>query len=86
LNCVPRPSRAALGGTFTSRYGYDGQSWRIPTHRPLIMSKPLLTVAEILSWADAFRARRGRFPRQDDGPVFEADLTWGAVSQSLMRG
>lgn len=50
------------------------------------MPKPSLTVSEILRWADAFRARRGRYPRQDDGAVPEADLTWSAVSQSLKRG
>jgi hypothetical protein len=50
------------------------------------MPKALLTVDEILHWADAFLERRGRYPRQDDGPVFEADLTWSAVGQSLRRG
>ncbi len=50
------------------------------------MPKPTLTVADILRWADAFHARRGRYPRQDDGRVAEADLTWSAVSQSLKRG
>ena len=50
------------------------------------MPKPALTIADILRWADAFHARCGRYPRQDDGAVAEADLTWSAVSQSLKRG
>lgn len=50
------------------------------------MPKPTLTVADVLRWADAFHARHGRYPRQDDGPLPEADLTWSAVSQSLKRG
>ena len=50
------------------------------------MPKPPLTVEEILTWADDFNARRGRYPHEDDGRIKQADLTWAALSLGLKRG
>ena len=34
--------------------------------------RPALTVPQILAWADAFRARTGRWPTRKSGPILEA--------------
>src|SRR5947209_4196669 len=46
-----------------------------------------LTVAQILTWADAFFARMGRWPRRTDGTVAGArHTTWLAVNAALIHG
>lgn len=51
------------------------------------MPKRELSLKEILAWADAFHARRGRYPNQYDGPVGQPGVTtWSAVSQALRKG
>jgi hypothetical protein len=46
-----------------------------------------LTVEVILRWADAHRARTGRWPAAGSGPVRAAPgETWEAVNRALMRG
>jgi len=51
------------------------------------MRRPDITFDEILALADDFRARFGRWPRRDDGPVTGVpDLTWCAVDQALKKG
>jgi hypothetical protein len=51
-------------------------------HRP-----PPLTVAQILAWADAHKARTGDWPRLKSGPVAGADgETWAAVDSALRHG
>jgi hypothetical protein len=46
-----------------------------------------LTVELILGWADAHRARDGRWPQAGSGPVAGAPgETWEAVNRALMRG
>ena len=48
--------------------------------------RPDLTVALILGWADAFRARVGRWPTRTDGRVALPDTSWSAVNTCLYRG
>ncbi len=48
---------------------------------------PELSVEQILSWADQFAARAGRWPQKTDGPIpGPADETWGAVDDALRSG
>ena len=48
---------------------------------------PSLSVPMILAWADAFRARNGRWPSADSGPVAESPgETWCAINASLTLG
>jgi hypothetical protein len=48
---------------------------------------PPLSVPQILSWADAFHCRTGRWPRADSGPVADAPgEKWGAVDTALQSG
>jgi DNA-binding CsgD family transcriptional regulator len=47
----------------------------------------LLTVAQILAWADAHKVRTAAWPVLRSGPVREApDLTWMAIDQALRQG
>jgi hypothetical protein len=49
--------------------------------------RPPLTVAQILAWADAHRARTGRWPRRDSGPVAGAPgEDWANIRQALEKG
>jgi hypothetical protein len=46
-----------------------------------------LTVAQVLAWADAHRARTGAWPRRDSGPVDGAPgETWVNVNQAMQKG
>jgi len=50
-----------------------------------------LTVSRILKWADAYHKRHGRWPTQRSGKLDndnggDANLTWGAVDQALIKG
>ncbi|MBI3465890.1 MAG: hypothetical protein HY000_22975 [Planctomycetes bacterium] len=46
-----------------------------------------LSAAEILRWADAYRARTGGWPTARSGPIPEAPgETWGQVSSALIHG
>jgi hypothetical protein len=49
---------------------------------------PRLRVAQVLAWADAHRARTGRWPRQQSGPVAgaPAGTTWAAIDAALREG
>ncbi|MBI1917005.1 MAG: hypothetical protein HYS12_20035 [Planctomycetes bacterium] len=48
---------------------------------------PLLTEAEILAWADAYRARTGTWPRTESGSVPEAPgEVWANIDQALRDG
>jgi hypothetical protein len=50
-------------------------------------SKPKLTVAKILRWADAHHAATGRWPGAASGPVpGTAGESWRAVNLSLRNG
>jgi hypothetical protein len=51
------------------------------------MRPPELTIPQILSWADAFQARNGRWPNPNSGPIPEAPgETWWAVKTALTTG
>ena len=46
-----------------------------------------MTVEQILTWADAFHARRGRWPAAKSGTIPEApDETWMRVTTALVEG
>jgi hypothetical protein len=48
---------------------------------------PPLTVEQILSWADAHKARTGRWPHSGSGPILEAPgETWTAINNALVHG
>jgi hypothetical protein len=51
-------------------------------HRP----KRPLTVAQILAWADDWRAETGQWPRARSGAIRGAGLTWQAVNLALNSG
>lgn len=43
----------------------------------------------VLSWADAFRAKRGRWPNRESGPIPEAETpgeTWATVNGAFIAG
>jgi hypothetical protein len=49
--------------------------------------RPALTVAQILSWADAYRRRTGQWPNARGGPVVgEAGETWKGIESALSCG
>ena len=46
-----------------------------------------LYIGEILSWADDFHRRRGRWPNRDDGPIARTlGLTWRRIDSALKHG
>jgi hypothetical protein len=50
-------------------------------------SRPPLTVGQILAWADAHRARTGRWPHARSGPVAGAPgEAWGSINSALYDG
>lgn len=52
-----------------------------------LAARPRLTQKQILSWADAYRARTGVWPRANDEPVAEsAGDTWHTIQQALNHG
>jgi hypothetical protein len=49
--------------------------------------RPPLTEAQVLAWADAHRARTGRWPSAQSGAIADAPgETWQAVNRALARG
>ena len=51
------------------------------------LRKRPLTIAQILSWADAHHARTGRWPTENSGPVEGAPRdSWPAVCAALRQG
>ncbi len=48
---------------------------------------PRYTYRRLLSWADAYHARHGRWPTADSGPIADGPgETWRAVDDALLRG
>jgi hypothetical protein len=48
---------------------------------------PRLTIAQVLTWADAYHTRTGRWPRASSGPIAESpDDNWSAISHALLKG
>ena len=73
--------RGFPGGSRISKLLAEHRVWRYPSRRPA------LTVPQILAWADAFRARTGRWPKRESGPIREAPgETWFAVHRALQTG
>lgn len=60
----------------------------MPRRRPPTPPPPPLTVAEVLTWADAHRDRTGSWPSAMSGPVPEAPLgtNWRQVDNALRYG
>jgi hypothetical protein len=55
--------------------------------RPRPRRRQLLTVAQILAWADSHFARTGRWPNREAGPIADdRNETWKAVDLALRRG
>ncbi|WP_171469456.1 hypothetical protein [Frigoriglobus tundricola] len=51
------------------------------------LALPPLAVGQILGWGDGHRARTGKWPRRDSGPIPEAPSeTWKAVDKALIDG
>lgn len=51
------------------------------------MQRQALYIGDILSWADEFHERRGRWPDRTDGPVEGTlDLTWRRIDSALKLG
>lgn len=52
-----------------------------------VQALPKLNIRQILTWADAFRARHGRWPNRDAGPIAGAPgETWCGVTVALSHG
>jgi hypothetical protein len=49
---------------------------------------PALTPGQVLSWADDYHARTGRWPLSTSGPIAEAPFgeTWATVNEALIHG
>jgi hypothetical protein len=70
------PGGSSLAGLLAARRGVRNRT-----------SVPDLTESQILAWADDHRARTGRWPKYQDGPVAAArGETWGAVEAALSKG
>ncbi|MCH8252373.1 MAG: hypothetical protein IID36_07985, partial [Planctomycetes bacterium] len=55
--------------------------------RVLGLRCPNLKVSEILTWADRYRRRDGRWPNRSAGPIEQVPgETWGAIDNSLKTG
>jgi len=48
--------------------------------------KPLLSIDQILSWADAYKAASGDWPRITSGKVTDTDETWLGIDTTLRAG
>ncbi len=48
--------------------------------------KPILTIEQILVWADAHKAVTGDWPKMNSGPVSGTDETWLGIDDSLRAG
>jgi len=54
---------------------------------PYRLNRPQLTITQIMTWADAFRAQTGRWPKFRSGPIPEASgETWRSVNWALRVG
>jgi hypothetical protein len=51
------------------------------------ISRPPLTIEQILAWADAYQARTGRWPSAGSGAIPEAPGdTWESINSALAQG
>jgi hypothetical protein len=50
-------------------------------------NRPEVSIAQILTWADAFHQAQGKWPNEASGPVADAPpITWGAIGRCLRKG
>jgi hypothetical protein len=55
--------------------------------RPSYVKKPRLNIGQVLAWAKAYRARRGRWPSAASGRITESpETTWMAINAALIQG
>src|SRR5436853_6626020 len=54
--------------------------------RPPRYRKSDLTVARILTWADDYQRRNGRWPRHASGRIGLLDESWHSINLALDRG
>ncbi len=68
-------------------FNHQLQKKRKPRRRPPAIGRPEMSIKVILSWADTFHARTGRWPKPASGRIPESDGdNWMAVQNSLIRG
>jgi hypothetical protein len=78
------------------RFGYRSLAGRTTLRQLLAKHRgsatgnrlPEVTVADILTWADAFRQAKGQWPNEASGPVEGAPeaITWHTIGQCLRTG
>jgi hypothetical protein len=76
------------GNTLAIRKLFFGAAdMKVPPTRRDASPSSILTLEQILAWADAHYQRTGRWPTAESGLVGGAPgLTWQAVNQALVRG
>jgi hypothetical protein len=47
---------------------------------------PPLSEKQILAWADAFFAERGKWPNEDSGPIVGTQEKWGGIERAFRKG
>jgi len=73
--------RGLPGGSSLTRLLVERRGIRNRVH------PPRLTIPQILAWTDAYRARTGRWPTTQSGPIAEAPgETWLAIHAALRLG
>ena len=50
------------------------------------MATPLLTIKQILAWADAHKSATGVWPNQKSGQLSGTNETWAGINATLYRG
>jgi len=79
--CLSHGARGLPGGSSLARLLGERRGVRNQSN------VPPLDEGQILQWADAHRERVGRWPNENQGPVFEApEETWAAVDIALRVG
>lgn len=54
--------------------------------RPNHYDLPLLTIAQIVTWADLHKKMHGVWPNQKSGGIIGTDESWGAINAALDKG
>jgi hypothetical protein len=82
-----------LGPDALAKKLWSWEQEHFPVRKPKIRlgprrSRPLLTIREIVVWADAHLTVTGKWPDSRSGPVRDAlyAITWGAIQSALSRG
>ena len=80
-----RISNALRTGLGTSRRPTLPQSLRKHRGHKYHLARDPLTVEQILAWADAYKAKHGKWPNQTSGAIEGTNRTWTAVNIALTR-